>query len=321
MRIYKFAYFSTCKRREKIVILQNGELSILTRLGLTISQAKVYLALVRSGVSTAKTISDVTKIARHDIYRVTHTLEELGFVEKTISVPTKFKAIPLQEGFSLLQKGRNKLTSELNVKIKEILQNFKENSTREAEQNNDPFVLIPKNARIVKKIKSYIETAQTSVNVVSSWNRALTEFVRFDDLYKKALKRGVTFRYVIENPKSKRSLEYERKTVTAFKEYPFFEVRHISTPVTSIVALKDKKEVLIFTSASLGLNEASALWSNNPCLVKLAENYFDCMWARSLEAITKHNSFLAHLSSNPTTHPPASTFYPSNPCSLESRCK
>jgi len=269
------------------VILQNGELSILTRLGLTINQAKVYLALVRSGISTAKTISNVTKIARHDIYRVTHTLEELGFIEKTITVPTKFTAIPIQEGFSMLQKRRNKVTSELNVKIKEALQNFKENSTRKAEQNiNHSFVLIPKNARIVRKIKNYIETAQTSVNVVSSWNRGLQAFVSFDNLYKKALKRGVTFRFVIENPNSKKSLEYERKTVTAFKEYPFFEVRHISTPVTSIVTLKDKKEVLVFTSASLGLDEVSALWSNNPCLVELAENYFDCMWARSLEAIT-----------------------------------
>jgi sugar-specific transcriptional regulator TrmB len=271
---------------EKNVILQNGELSILTRLGLTINQAKVYLALVRSGVSNAKTISNVTKIARHDIYRVTRTLEELGFVERTITVPTKFTAIPIREGFSMLQKRRNKVTSELNVKIKEALQNFKENRTREAEQNiNDSFVLIPKNARIARKI-SYIETAQTSVNVVSSWNRGLHTFVSFDNLYKKALKRGVTFRFVIENPKSKKSLEYERKTVTAFKEYPFFEVRHISTPVTSIVALKDKKEALIFTSASLGLDEASALCSNNPCFVELAENYFDCIWARSLEAIT-----------------------------------
>lgn len=103
---------------EKNVILQNGELSILTRLGLTINQAKVYLALVRSGVSNAKTISNVTKIARHDIYRVTRTLEELGFVERTITVPTKFTAIPIREGFSMLQKRRNKVTSELNVKIK-----------------------------------------------------------------------------------------------------------------------------------------------------------------------------------------------------------
>jgi len=50
----------------------------LTRLGLTSSQAKAYLALFRSGLSNAKKISKNSGVARPDVYRVMEKLEKLA---------------------------------------------------------------------------------------------------------------------------------------------------------------------------------------------------------------------------------------------------
>jgi sugar-specific transcriptional regulator TrmB len=63
------------------VAFQDEEVQTLTCLGLTLCQARVYLALARSGMSTAKTISKVSKVTREDIYRIMPTLQKLGLVE------------------------------------------------------------------------------------------------------------------------------------------------------------------------------------------------------------------------------------------------
>ena len=263
---------------------QDEEIQTLMHLGLTCCQAKIYLTLVRSGDSTAKTISKISKVPREKVYRVIPALQEKGLVEKIVNKPSIYKATPMKEGFSILLKHRNSVTDELNEKSIEILKNsMKKNTNRMIPENNHDFVLIPNKGTIEKKIESNIKTTQTSLDVVSTWNRAINSFIKFNDAYMKALKRGIKIRIIVEKPQKEEDVEYERKTVEVFKEYPYFEVRHVSDPVPCIVAVKDRKEVLIFTSASLRLNESPALWSNNAPLVTLAENYFKCLWTTSLE--------------------------------------
>ena len=46
------------------------ETHILIDLGLTKAQASVYLTLVRSGQARVKSVRELSKIARQDIYRI-----------------------------------------------------------------------------------------------------------------------------------------------------------------------------------------------------------------------------------------------------------
>lgn len=93
--------------------VNDEEIQVLTRLGLTITQAKVFLALCRIGTSTPKIISEESKVARQDIYRIFTELQELGFVVKGITSPVMFEAIPLQDALSFLLERRIKETREL----------------------------------------------------------------------------------------------------------------------------------------------------------------------------------------------------------------
>jgi DNA polymerase III alpha subunit len=54
-------------------------------LGLTLLQAKIYLALSKTGKATIKTISKASNSARQDIYRIMPTLQKLGLAEKIIA--------------------------------------------------------------------------------------------------------------------------------------------------------------------------------------------------------------------------------------------
>jgi len=272
----------TCRRKK--LIKKDNAVEVLTRLGLTSCQAKIYLALVCAGASTPKTISRESQVAREQVYREIPKLQALGLTEKIIDRPSKLKAISIQECVSLLMKKRNKKTFELQTETKKLIKNFRSIKSETAfSEEESQFILLPKNERVITSIRQHIETAQTSIDVVTSWKRVSQAFVRFNGLYKKSLSRGVKFRFVTENPKNKNSLDYKKKITYEFHKSPLFEIRHIKTPITSIVSLKDKEEVLIFTSAPLGLDEASALWSNSPQLIELADKYFEMMWTKSFE--------------------------------------
>ena len=105
-------------------------IQVLTGLGLTISQAKVYLALVYLGSATAKQLSEVSKIARPDIYRIIPTLQKQGIVETLISRPTSFKAIPSNQTLHTLLKRKATEQNELRRKTEALLSNLEKNQVR-----------------------------------------------------------------------------------------------------------------------------------------------------------------------------------------------
>ncbi len=73
-------------------MLEEGKVQTLTELGLTGRQARVFLNLLKCESSTARALSMSSDLARQDTYKVLDELQELGLVEREISVPTKFTA-------------------------------------------------------------------------------------------------------------------------------------------------------------------------------------------------------------------------------------
>ena len=88
--------------------LSESDIQALTNIGLTKLEAKVYLTLVRSGGLTAKSISNVSGIARQDIYRLTNDLMKKALVKKELNIPNNFEAIRLAEGIKILENEKDK---------------------------------------------------------------------------------------------------------------------------------------------------------------------------------------------------------------------
>ncbi len=84
----------------------------MKNLGLTHNQARICLALIELGPSKVEEISIVSEVTRQDIYRIIPSLQALGFVETTLSKPTIFKVLSLQEPPSILVNQREKKTAE-----------------------------------------------------------------------------------------------------------------------------------------------------------------------------------------------------------------
>jgi sugar-specific transcriptional regulator TrmB len=266
----------------------------MTRLGLTLCQAKIYLALAQSEASTIKSISNVSRVAREHVYRIINSLQKLGLVEKVIAKPIKFKAIPMHDAVSILLQRRINETTELQEKTRKMLQRFKEKKPKKTLQEEETqFVLIPK-GMIARTRKKLIATAQESIDVVTTFRRHVQAVFTHSEDYRKALERGVRMRHIAEIPEDEDQLAQARKTDQAFREHPLFEVKYFRAPIPTVVALVDKKEVLIFTVPTLELEESDALFSTNPSLIEVAQHYFEIMWITSLKGIPEES----HVSLN-----------------------
>jgi sugar-specific transcriptional regulator TrmB len=254
---------------------------VLKDLGLTITQAKSYLALCRLGISTTKTISTASAIARQDIYRTLARLQEFGLVNKVITTPTMFEAVPLQNAIEILMERKAEKNRELQAKTQRLLRNFGKNNERTAPTvEGSQFVLIPQGRAYVLKGKKAINASQESVECVTSWKRFLQMMFNCGGDVMEALNRGVEFRVIVDKPEDRKPLPTIVEDV--FKN-PSCTVRCVLAFPRVFMACFDKKEVLIATSADGSFSESTMLWSNAPPLVMMTQDYFETMWIITME--------------------------------------
>src|SRR5512135_972975 len=103
----------------------NQAVMTLNDLGLTIVQAKVYMALLKSESSTIQTIANHSHIARTDLYRITHELEKKGLIERILAHPTQYKPVPITEALPILLQRKNQENSELQTRALKLLKAYK----------------------------------------------------------------------------------------------------------------------------------------------------------------------------------------------------
>ena len=254
---------------------------VLIDLGLNLSQARIYFALSQYGDSTAKKISKISQVAREHVYEVLPQLQDLGLVQKIICIPSRFRALPTQEGLSLLLQRRARKTHELQTKTMEIIRNRQNNNLEMVTWKKDnQFMLIPpKNAAINRRNKQ-IEAAQTSIDAIVTFKRLGPTAYTYQEVAKNALERGVKIRVITQKPEN----ENERSEIIQdFEKNPSFKLRYILNSPLAVVTIYDRKEMLVTTSALADLGESPALWSNNPSLLTIINDFFEIMWITAME--------------------------------------
>lgn len=266
---------------DTLLVTQVETIQVLMSLGLTCNQAKVYLALVQSGMSKAKTISKASNVAREDIYRIMPVLQELGLVEKIIDTTSMYVAIPMQEAFKILIKSRKQVTSDLQARTQTIIQNLNSNNFRTtAEEETQEFILFPIE-RAVTKRKKMIDNAQKSINFITSWEKFTQSDLSFAKDLGNALKKRVEIRVIVGKLEDEKSLLSVTKSWR--EKYSHFRVHWIPSNPDARLMLIDNQKVLFAKSATSNFEETPFLWSTNQSLVSVMKDYFEMMWLTSFE--------------------------------------
>ena len=261
----------------------NEQVLTLTELGLTITQAKIYLTLVKTQNQTAQGIAKLSTVSRPDVYRVLNQLQDLGFVEKIIAKPEEFRAIPINEGVSMLIQQRINKTQELQNKSFKLIQSVKqrlEPSENGKECGRREFVFIPskgsayaRSERILRGIKKNIYF----VGLTKSMSAWLTQYsMELDE----ALNRGIDCRLILPSSPANNNFWAPFKKM---RRYPNFKVRSSAGVPAAGFSIWDRREILITTASAEALFPAAMLWSNNKGLIDLCSDYFDCLWRKAKE--------------------------------------
>ena len=120
--------------------------------GLTKNQTKILSTLTQNkNCLNVKQISQLANIARESIYEVLFDLQKKGLVEKTITTPKKYCAIPLKITLNLLHKQKTRQIQELEILITQALANYNKSSKINNIKEKSQYILVPKNNKYLEK--------------------------------------------------------------------------------------------------------------------------------------------------------------------------
>jgi len=258
--------------------LKGEDLSIFTHLGLTPRQAEVYLTICKLEKATVKTIAKKLQIARAEIYRAIPSLEKLGLIERIITTPTAFRAIPLADGLSILLQRDVQKHKEIQAEADVFVKTFKQNNVKESNQEEEELALISQGG-YSPDFEKRLNNLQTSLDGIAIWHYLRGHCLDYRESFKRAIERGVKMRHITHIPKG----EVIPEVFCALKDMSSFDVKFVSAPPPTSFAIFDKKEVGIVTSHKGLTSECTILLSNNPNLVKIFQDYFELKWRLTLE--------------------------------------
>lgn len=247
-------------------------------LGLTLCQAKVYLALCNFGVLDAKSIAKYADVPRPDVYRVVNELEKSGLIDRNLSRPTTFQALELDRGIDILLKKRREETEKITALTRIILTKKQEKKIKLPCDEHD-YVFLAGRAQIDERAREFTNGAQRFLDVVGPWQR-FKHILTFSESIKNAWARGVKTRFIIDFPSEEALSEV---FFDFYKKSSLCEVRFLPFPPITSMGLYDRKNAIVVTKPELGPYKSSALLICNPSLVGIVQDYFDILWMTTLE--------------------------------------
>jgi sugar-specific transcriptional regulator TrmB len=266
---------------DKQDLVDDHNIQALIRLGFTSNQAKVYLTLVSTRFSTVREIQKTSEVPRQEIYKILEKLQDMGLIERTLTRPIRYKAVPFQQGVRFLLNQKIEETKKLQKEADKIIANHDYVIHKlEVKENTPEFVLISKKEAYFTRRKKEIDNSQTSIDFLTPWKRFLGVVYNFENNAKRALERNVKIRVCLEMPKDLNDIP---ERIQSLKILPNFKLKYLIDCPPTLMAIFDKKKALIDTSSLDNITEATALWTHNNAILSILCNYFDVIWNTAIE--------------------------------------
>jgi sugar-specific transcriptional regulator TrmB len=257
------------------------EVDVLVRLGLTNRQARVYLSLSKSGCGKAKTIADLSFVNRQEIYRVLEDLQQMGLVQKNVSVPTTYTATPLADVIKmLLEQKRTELTF-IRQKTKQLIKKLQSSPyplTVEPERQNHLGTIFEGDR--CKKYRQTITTARQSINIVTSWKRFKQITTLLETPLQQALQKHIPIQIVTEKPSNQSLPNWVIIAQTSNKKPPL-KLKIVSKLPNASIVIFDQKLVAVAFHPESSITQGPDLWTTNPALLALSQTYFNIIWTQT----------------------------------------
>jgi sugar-specific transcriptional regulator TrmB len=268
------------------LLLKEEGIQLLTKIGLTKTQAKIYLTLLKNGDARARALAEMANSPRPLVYRILDELQKMGLVEKEIDTPHRFVATPPDSGLQILIYHKFQHFKEIQKETKLFLLELEKTRLEPPPKQNYQFKMVESKERILQIMKSQHRNVQRCIDITSVFKRWLNILDCCIDDYEKALQRNVKYRIVVEMPKRKTAFP---ESLQVLLNYPNFQLKLSHNPLGSNIAIFDGKETTFNFYPGKSLKESPIVWTNNPSFILMAQDHFDKVWKSSRKYTPKSN--------------------------------
>jgi sugar-specific transcriptional regulator TrmB len=262
------------------MLLKEDYVKTLIDLGLFTYAESVFLVLERLKSSNARTVATASRQPRQDVYKVLDELMQLGLIEKELSAPAKFTAVPIHDACSLLLKRRVKNAAYLRREAKVLERNFQGIDVEPVHDEDRKVLLVSEGETIVFRMKKSIQTARKTIDAIAPQKFLGQGFFFLTDALEKALQRGVKIRfitYILDEMSSQFSVPPILAKNSSFK------LKTTINHTRSRFCVYDNKEVTVMLSSDMDFTKSSLLWSNCASLVDGYQDYYETIWNDSID--------------------------------------
>jgi len=264
---------------EDIFEFDGEDIENLTQLGLTSSQAKIYLALLSLERANGRTISTHAKVARQEAYRLLSELEAKGLVERKIGTPTEFRSIAPEIWVpNLIQEKKKKILEMQKRSAKLMNLPMKKKSITLEDESPELSLVSGREANINKMIQA-IRTAKQSIDIITTSKRASFLVPLLWDEIKNSINKEIKIQLLI-NKTEKNDLPI--RNLREVENKPFFSLKYITAEPATAFWVVDKKQVKITTNPDRDFGDATSLWSEISTLATIFSRYFETTWNKAI---------------------------------------
>jgi len=248
---------------------------LLLSLGLSLNQAKVYLAILKLEKTTAGQIAKFSKVRREDVYRLLPALEKMGLIERLMGKPMEIRATPISDALSfLVSEEKNKFDKRLKG-MRITVQKLSNNDWKlPLSEKESLYILIAEKKAILAKTSGLIRNSKKEVALIADKVRIIPILSQFSDEYKRAIKKGAQIRLIFEGESTSILLEEQVKKII---DVGSIHVKFHHEPLNHFI-MSDDKEAMINTTKENGLGESPSLWTNNSNLIGVLRTSFESDW-------------------------------------------
>jgi sugar-specific transcriptional regulator TrmB len=159
---------------------ENTEL--LLGLGLTLNQAKVYLAVIKLEKTTVVQVANFSKVRREDVYRILPSLEKMGLVERLLGKPTEIRATRILDALSLLVDTEKGKSDERLVGMRGIVQKLSlKDWKQELPKEESTYILIAEKNSIFAKASELINESKKELALIADKARIMPILFQFSN--------------------------------------------------------------------------------------------------------------------------------------------
>ena len=261
------------------MIMQKEFIEKLKIFGLNSYEAKIWVALLSRGVSSAGELSDISNVPRSRSYDVLESLEKKGFIVMKIGKPIKYIAVPPSE---VLERVKGKIQEEANAQSRN-LETLKEsdvlselsslhNKGVELVEPTDLTASFRGRNKVYEQILLMLKESEKEFILVSTEDGLVRKLDYLSRAFKKASERGVNIKIVAPIIKSE-----TKEAVKLLGDY--VEIRS-STDLKARFAIADGTELafLLFNDDAIHPTYDVGVWVNTPFFATALQQLFNLAW-------------------------------------------